>query len=348
MVIEQAQQKRGEGLVKQYLRIIEAQARKDPRRILFNEGEDDRILAAIRGICRRGTARPLLLGPKRRILQRVQRFHVPMGKIDIIDPSALDMKRYAQELFFLRKHKGMTLSEARRQLEDLNYLGCMLVHCGDADGMVSGAVGTTASLLRPALQILRKKGKLVSSFFFMKRRGSSFLFADPSVNISPTPEELARIAKETADTARKIFNIAPRVAMLSFSTHGSADHELARKVAQATAIARTMVRGIQIDGELQADAALMHDIYRRKCKTPVLRDRANVLIFPDLNSANIAYKLVQWLAGYEAVGPIIQGLRHPVNDLSRGCTVQDIIDLAAITTVQAQYHEKKWGHRRKR
>ncbi len=332
-------------MVKQYLRVVEAQARKDPRRIVFNECEDDRILKAVLDICRKGTARPVLLGPRRNLLRRVRSFGVPAAKIDIIDPAELDMERYARELFRLRKHKGMTLEKARRRLEDPNYLGCMMVHCADADGMVAGAVGTTASLLRPALQILRKKNKLVSSFFFMRRKGSSFLFADPSVNISPSPKELARIAVETADTARKIFGITPRVAMLSFSTHGSTDHELARRIARATAIARKMAKGTQIDGELQADAALIHDIYKRKCRTCILRDRANVLIFPDLNCANIAYKLVQWLAGYEAVGPIIQGLRRPVNDLSRGCTVQDIVDLAAITTVQAQYHEKKQGKR---
>lgn len=330
--------------MKQYLRIVGAQAKKNPKRIIFNEGEDDRILKAVKVICRRGIARPILLGRKSMLERRAKRFGIPRSKVDIVDPATIskeDRARYTNELVSLRKKKGMTQSKAKALLKDANYLGCMMVHCGDADGMVSGAIGTTASLLRPTLQILRKKGKLVSSFFFMKRKGNYFLFADPSVNIQPTPRDLAQIAIETADTAKKIFNITPRVAMLSFSTHGSTDHELARKIRLATTLARRKAPHLQIDGEIQADAALMHDIYRRKCNECILRDRANVLIFPDLSSANIAYKLVQWLANYEAVGPIIQGLRAPVNDLSRGCTVQDIIDLTAITVVQAQYHEKK-------
>lgn len=330
--------------MKQYLRIVGVRAKKNPKRIIFNEGEDDRILKAVKAICRKGIARPILLGRRSMLERRAKRFGIPLSKVDIVDPANIpkeDWARYINEFVAIRKKKGMTPRKAKTLLKDTNYLGCMMVLCGNADGMVSGAIGTTASLLRPAIQILRKKGKLVSSFFFMKRKGNYFLFADPSVNIQPTPKDLAQIAIETADTAKKIFKITPRVAMLSFSTHGSTDHVLAKNIRLATTLARRKAPHLQIDGEIQADAALMHDIYKRKCNECILRDRANVLIFPDLSSANIAYKLVQWLANYEAVGPITQGLLAPVNDLSRGCTVQDIIDLTSITVVQAQYHEKK-------
>lgn len=280
---------------------------KEKPKIVFPELEDPRILRASREI--KKFAEPVLL-------------------------KNVNPDKYSERFYELRKHKGITLEDARRILKSKVYYGTMMVREGDADALISGSLSPTSSTLKPAFQILREG--YASSFFIMERPGKVLIFADCAINPNPDSEELARIAVDTAKSAEKL-GITPRVALLSFSTKGSARHEMVEKVAKASEIAKKLTKKskYQIDGELQADAALAKEVAKIKAPKSSIAGRANVLIFPDLNSGNIGYKLVQRLGGYRAVGPVIQGLRKPVNDLSRGCSVQDIVDLAAVTSLQA-------------
>lgn len=303
-------------MVKKFLNLVKRQARKSPARIVFPETFDERVKQAVKKILKEKTAIPVLIDMKREKYRR---------------------KKYAEELFQLRKDKGLTLKEAQKLMSDYNYFGVMMVKMDEADGMISGAHSSTADTLRPALQIIKTKEQFhkVSGFFFMVLEKRLMLFADCAVNIEPDAHGLADIAIDTAETAKK-FGITPRIAMLSFSTNGSIKHPSVDRVKEAVKIINYRKPDLICEGEMQVDAAINPEVCARKFPRSRVPGNANVLIFPDLDSANISYKLVQRLAGAQAIGPIIQGLQKPINDLSRGCSVDDIVNLAAITSVEAQ------------
>ena len=315
---------------------IKIKAKKDIKKIVLPEGEEERTIAAAKIIREEGLAVPVLLGDPAKI---------DAEGIEIINPeTSAKAEDYAKELYELRKAKGITEEDARNLVKDPMYYGIMMVKLGDADGLVSGAVHTTGDMLRPALQIIKTKPgmKVVSSSFLMdcpnKSLGENGLlvYADCVVMPNPTAEELAHIAVSAADTARALCDIdEPRVALLSFSTKGSAKHELVTKVQQATEIAHQIAPSLILDGELQLDAALVPEIAASKAKGSPVEGRANVLIFPDLQAGNIGYKITQRIAGADCFA-VLQGLAKPCNDLSRGCSVDDIVNTVAMTAVQAQ------------
>lgn len=310
-------------------------AKADPKRIVFPEGHDPRIIKAVSKIVAQKIAYPILLGHQaiaKKLPKKVR------AKIKVIDvKKSPDKIRYAKIMYRLRKSKGWSLDKCTRLIEDPGYFATMMVHCDDADGMVAGACHTTAETLRPALQIIKTKKyyRKVSGVFFMFLDQKVLLFADCAVIIQPTANELAEIAADTAFTAKK-FGLNPRIAMLSCSTHGSTKHPLIDKVKKATDIVKKRFPKLMIDGELQVDAALVPEIGRFKSKKYALKKHANVLIFPDLQAANISYKLVERLAHAKAIGPLLQGFKKPVNDLSRGCSAEDIVKVIAFTVVEAQ------------
>ena len=322
-----------------------ARAKSHPQRIVLPEGDEPRTLEAANIILEQGLAKLTLIGNPETIRRMAaEKGYQHIDKAIIFDPANdPKMPEYANLLFELRKAKGMTEEEAKKKAQDPLYLGCLMIKAGDADGELAGARGTTADTIRPAFQILKTKPgcKIVSGAFLMftpaKHLGEEgfLLFADCAVNPNPNAEELAQIAVSTAETARTIAGIEPRVAMLSFSTKGSAKHENVDKVTAALAIAKELAPDLQIDGELQADAALIPSVGEKKAPGSKVAGHANVLVFPDLQAGNIGYKLVERFSGADAVGPILQGIAAPVNDLSRGCKVQDIVQMVVITANQA-------------
>ncbi len=324
--------------MQEFMQSIKAKAKADKKTIVFPESQDERILKATDEILKQGIANIILLGNEETIKSKANELNINLDVARIIDPNSFEkFDEYANTYFELRKHKGITLEQAKEALMHTTYFGTMLVHMNEADGLVSGATHTTAETIRPALQIIKTKEEYhkVSSFFFMQLKDKIFIFADCAVIINPDAEELAHIAIDSARNAKK-FGIDPRVAMLSFSTKGSAKHELVDKVTTALKLARELQPDLIIDGEMQVDAAIVPAICEKKCKDCYLHGDANVLIFPDLQSGNIAYKLVERLARANAIGPIMQGFNKPINDLSRGCDVDDVIDVTAITVVEAQ------------
>ncbi len=321
-----------------FIKHIKKLAKADVKTIVFPEGTEPRILQATEHILKEKLANIILLGNEKDIKNICRELNINIRDTKIIDPNnCKKAEHYTNQFFELRKHKGITIEQAREQMKNPIYLGTMLVQLGEADGLVSGSTHSTADTLRPALQIIKTHDKYhkVSSFFFMKLKQEILIFADCAVIINPDAEELAQIAIDSAFSAKQ-FGFEPRVAMLSFSTKGSAHHPLVDKVINAVKIAREKQPDLLIDGEYQVDAALLPEVCDKKCNQCKLQGRANVLIFPDLQSGNIAYKLVERLAKSEAIGPMLQGLNKPVNDLSRGCSVQDIIDVTALTAVEAQ------------
>lgn len=315
-------------------------AAKRPGTIVFPEGTEPRIIEAIRIIVRRKLALPVLLGPVEKIRGLLKKAGVNAEKVLIVSPkSSSKLEVYAKELYRIRKSKGLTLVQARKLASDETYFGTLMVHMNDADGLVSGSVHSTADTVRPALQIIKthkKYNKVSGLFLMMLDDGDTYMFADCAVTINPTAVELAQIAKDSAITAKK-FGINPRVAMLSFSTNGSAKADSVLKVKKAVELFKRKCPKAPIIGDVQVDAALVPAIRKIKFPNCPFKKNANVLIFPDLNSGNISYKLVERLAGAKAVGPILQGLNKPVNDLSRGCSVEDIVDVTAITVVEANH-----------
>lgn len=324
---------------------IFAKAKADKKYILFPEGSEERTVQAAAQIVKEGIAKVALLGSEADIKATAAKSSVDLDGITIIDPeTSADFGMYANKYYEMRKDKGMTPEKAVETIKNTLFYACMMIKDGKADGMVSGAINTTGNTLRPALQIIKMaKGiSTVSSCFLMDIPNKAYgadgvmLFGDCAINIDPDSEQLASIAIATAKTAKALIGFDPRVAMLSFSTKGSAKHENVDKVVAATARVHELAPELSCDGELQLDAALVEKVASLKAPGSTVAGKANVLIFPDLQAGNIGYKLVQRLAGADAIGPISQGFAKPVNDLSRGCSVPDIVALTAITAVQAQ------------
>jgi phosphate acetyltransferase len=324
---------------------IKLNARKHNMRIVLPEGYEERNIRAADVAIIENLARIILIGDPEEISSHSEKLGLKnISKAAIINPKSHAKKeQYIDLMVELRKSKGLTKEEASRLIEDPLYLGVMMIKSGDADGEVSGADHATGDVLRPAFQFVKTAPgiSVVSGAFIMIHPDKSFgeegvfVFADGAVHPNPTDKELAEIAIASAHTAKVIAGIEPKIAMLSFSTKGSAQHELVDKVVSATRIARELAPDLLIDGELQGDAALVESIGRKKAPGSKIAGHANVLIFPDLNCGNIAYKLVQRLAKAEAIGPILQGMAAPINDLSRGCSVSDIVSMIAITANQA-------------
>jgi phosphate acetyltransferase len=324
---------------------IKLNARKHIMRIVLPEAYEERNIKAADIAIAEGLAQIILIGDPEEITSHASRLGLKnLTKAKIINPKSHEKKdHYINMMVELRKNKGMTKEEASILIEDPLYLGVLMIKNGDADGEVSGADHATGDVLRPAFHYVKTAPgiSVVSGAFIMILPEKTFgedgilIFADGAVHPNPTDKELAEIAIATAHTARAICGFEPKIAMLSFSTKGSASHELVDKVVNATKIAKEMAPDLMIDGELQGDAALVEAIGQKKAPGSKIAGHANVLVFPDLNCGNIAYKLVQRLAHAEAIGPILQGMAAPINDLSRGCSVSDIVSMIAITSNQA-------------
>ncbi len=320
-------------------------AQADKKKIVLPEGNEERNIAAAQKINELGLAYPILVGNKNEINSKAKELSVDLSGIEVIDPDeSANLDKYIEAFYELRKNKGMTMEKADKIVRDPLYFATMMVKLDDADGMVSGAVHTTGDLLRPGLQIIKTAPgvSVVSSFFIMQVPGSTYgdngtlLFADCAVNPNPNEDELAAIAIATAETAKSLCNMDPKVAMLSFSTMGSASHEVVDKVRNATQKAKELRPDLDIDGELQLDASIVEKVAAQKAPNSKVAGKANVLVFPDLQAGNIGYKLVQRFANATAIGPVCQGFAKPINDLSRGCSSDDIVNVVALTAVQAQ------------
>jgi phosphate acetyltransferase len=323
---------------------IIAQAKKFNKRVVLPEGTEPRTLQAASIILKEGIARLILLGNPGEITEEALKLGVDISGATIVDPKT-DSRRnqYASIMLDMRRSKGLTEEEALKLLDDPLYFGTLMIKAGDADGEIAGAINSTGDVLRPAFQYVKTLPgvSVVSGAFMMFVNNPSFghegilVFADCAVMPDPDAKQLAEIAVTTAKTANAIVGLEPRVAMLSFSTKGSAKHEMVDKVVTATRLAREMAPDLMIEGELQVDAALVEEVARLKAPGSDVAGKANVLVFPTLESGNIGYKLVQRLANAEAIGPVLQGMAAPINDLSRGCSVNDIVIMVAITANQA-------------
>lgn len=328
-----------------FLTKIKTKATEVNKTIALPEGEEERTLIAVNEIIAESIAKIILYGNKETILNKAKDLKLPnIEKARIIEPENYERREELADIMVqMRGHKGMTKEKALEQLLSPYYLSTLMIKINEVDGMVAGAVASTATTIRPAFQYIKTLPgiSVVSGAFFMILPDTSWgengvmVFADCAVHPNPTDKELAEIAVASANTAKSIGGFEPRVAMLSFSTMGSAEHELVDKVKNATKFAKQMQPDLQIDGEMQADAAIIAAIGQKKAPESKVAGNANVLVFPDLNSGNISYKLVQRLAKAEAIGPVLQGLAAPINDLSRGCSASDIVNLVAITANQA-------------
>lgn len=322
---------------------IKILAKSNLKTIVLPEAEEIRVLKATEKILQEDFAHIILVGDEERILKIAQENNINIEKAKIVNPQkSNNTKDFAKKLYELRKHKGMTEEEAERLVLDPIHYGVMMVKQEIADGLVSGAIHSTADTLRPALQILRTapNTKLVSAFFIMEvpncnyGENGLFIFTDCALNPNPNEEELAEIAIASSNSFKALIGKEPKIAMLSYSTHGTAKSESIDKVANATKIVNNLRPDLIIDGELQLDAAIIPEITRIKAPNSPLKGEANILVFPNLDAGNIGYKLVQRFANAYAYGPLCQGIAKPVNDLSRGCSVDDIVGTVALTAVQ--------------
>ncbi|KJS18950.1 MAG: phosphate acetyltransferase [Clostridiaceae bacterium BRH_c20a] len=325
------------------IKIMKEKASKKTTAIVLPEGTEERTVQAAGIITKEKIAKVVLLGEKKEVEAVAKKLNTNLDGVTIINPIESEKyEEYSQNLFELRKNKGLTLEDAQELTKNPLYYGALMVNKGDVDGMVAGARNTTGDVLRPALQIIKtEKGiSSVSGAFIMIVPDCEFgengvmVFADCAVNPNPTAEQLAEMAYLSAKTAKALVGFEPKVGMLSFSTKGSAQHELVDKVVRAAQIAKEKYPDLNVDGELQADAALVPAVGSSKAPGSKVAGKVNVLIFPDLQSGNIGYKLVQRLAKAEAVGPVLQGMNKPVNDLSRGCSIEDIVNTVAMTALQ--------------
>ncbi|MEC2164435.1 phosphate acetyltransferase, partial [Bacillus velezensis] len=321
-----------------FTKVQEKVAGKDVK-IVFPEGLDERILVAVNNLAGNKVLKPIVVGNKEDIQAKAKELNLTLDGVDIFDPHTYEGMEELVQAFVERRKGKATEEQARKALLDENYFGTMLVYKGLADGLVSGAAHSTADTVRPALQIIKTKEgvKKTSGVFIMARGDEQYVFADCAINIAPDSQDLAEIAIESANTAQ-MFDIDPRVAMLSFSTKGSAKSDETDKVAEAVKIAKEKAPELTLDGEFQFDAAFVPSVAEKKAPDSDIKGDANVFVFPSLEAGNIGYKIAQRLGGFEAVGPILQGLNMPVNDLSRGCNAEDVYNLALITAAQADYH----------
>ncbi|ALX49849.1 phosphate acetyltransferase [Lentibacillus amyloliquefaciens] len=315
---------------------INDQLKNENKKIVFPEGRDERILTAASQLGAIGIVKPILLGDEEEIKQQADAIDVDISACELMDPHQFPEFDKMVEAFVERRKGKVTTDQAQQALLDGNYFGTMLVYMDYADGLVSGATHSTADTVRPALQIIKTKEgiKKTSGVFIMVRNDEKYVFADCAINMNPDSQDLAEIAMESASTA-KLFDVDPRIAMLSFSTKGSAESEETEKVVDALELAKEKNPSLVIDGEFQFDAAFVPSVAAKKAPDSVIKGDANVFIFPSLEAGNIGYKIAQRLGEFEAVGPILQGLNKPVNDLSRGCSAEDVYNLALITARQA-------------
>jgi phosphate acetyltransferase len=305
-------------------------------KIVFPEGLDERILTAVSRLANENVLNPIVIGNKEAVEKKAAEIGVTLPNVEIVDPEQYEAMDELVDAFVERRKGKVSKEEARKLLLDENYFGTMLVYMDKAHGLVSGAAHSTADTVRPALQIIKTKPGIrkTSGVFIMVRGDEKYVFADCAINIAPDSQDLAEIAVESANTAR-MFDIEPRVAMLSFSTKGSAKSPETEKVVEAVRLAKEMAPDLTLDGEFQFDAAFVPSVAKKKAPGSVIQGDANVFIFPSLEAGNIGYKIAQRLGNFEAVGPILQGLNKPVNDLSRGCNAEDVYKLALITAAQA-------------
>ena len=324
---------------------IKQRAKSDVKTIILPEAEDLRVLEAASIVLKEDFANIILVGNEEKIRFLAEQNNLNIQKAKIVEPKKSEKyKEYANKFYELRKHKGITIEKAMELILDPVYYGMMMVKEKEADGLVSGAAHSTSDTLRPALQILKTAPgtKLVSAFFLMVvpdceyGENGTFVFGDSGLNENPTADELSEIAISSSKSFELLTGKKSNVAMLSYSTYGSAKSELTEKVIEATKLVKQKASNVNVDGELQLDAAIIPEIAKSKAPGSTVAGKANTLIFPDLNAGNIGYKLVQRLAKAEAYGPLCQGIARPVNDLSRGCSAQDIVGVVAITAVQAQ------------
>ena len=328
-----------------FIETLKEKAKKDIKTIVLPEATDVRVLEAADKIGKESVAKVTLVGNEDEVIKKAKENNLDISKAKIVDPEKSENKeKYIETFYELRKAKGMTEEEARNKMKDPVYFGMMMVKCEDADGLVSGAAHSTADTLRPALQILKTAPgtKLVSAFFLMVvpdceyGENGVFIFADSGLNENPDSDKLSEIAISSAKSFKQLVGKEPKIGMLSYSTYGSAKSELTEKVIEATKLLKEKAPELKADGELQLDAAIVPEVGRSKAKGSEVAGYCNTLVFPDLNSGNIGYKLVQRLGKAEAYGPLCQGIAKPVNDLSRGCSSDDIVGVVAITSVQAQ------------
>ena len=329
------------------LKKFKEKAASDVQKIIFAEGEDERIIQAAEIVAKEGTAEIIVLGDLTEIKNIAAKKNIDLEGLEIIDPKESEyIEEFSNEFYEMRKHKGINKEDAKKIIQDPLYFGTMMIYKNRAAGMVAGAANPTGNVLRPAFQIIKtKKGiSTVSSAIIVLLKDKDFgengiiTFADCAVNPTPNSEQLAEIAQSTAETVEDLLSFEAKIAMLSFSTMGSARHENVTNVQEAVEIAHNKFPDLKVDGELQADAALVESVGVRKAPDSEIAGEANVLVFPDLQSSNIGVKLAQRLANSESIGPILQGLAAPINDLSRGCSVEEIVNLTAITAIQAQNH----------